>query len=302
MSNGIKYPTLSLNNGIRHPAVVMREFAGHYGEMYGFTHSTGTDDGIRTFADTGQQDAFRHALVHGLYALDVNQSESRSFSSGGLGVPIWTTPSALEQKFKDFAIPAALRNGFANEFFAANPMNQHLQDLWNNGVGTEVVFDYAKQNYFDYSIMPNDAFSALLAGKSKSHPELFMMSDEDIRATTPQLFKTEFLPTTDDLTLLYRGIPLWRSEGSSPDLLDKLSEVFPEVYGGQSRSLRSDLYPVNSPGEEMLLSIGDWNSNTSSYAGLDCGSFSSSNLDGFIAGDYGFTSSSVSYSDFANWL
>jgi hypothetical protein len=55
--------------------VILREFAGIYGQSFGFTHQTGTQNGVRTFAESHNQDAFRHAFVHGTKALELWDKE-----------------------------------------------------------------------------------------------------------------------------------------------------------------------------------------------------------------------------------
>ncbi len=50
------------NFQVHSPPVIMREFAGVYGERFGSITQTVITNGIREFANTSKQDAFRHAF------------------------------------------------------------------------------------------------------------------------------------------------------------------------------------------------------------------------------------------------
>jgi hypothetical protein len=221
MANSIHWPGfLTLNNAVRLPPTVMREYAGSYGVNYGFTKQTGINNGVITYSETPQQDAFRHAFVHGLYALSVNASDSRMVGQGaGLG-------GSLSDRFMSVAAPSAFDLGFANEFFASNPIEQHLHDLWNNGTGIELAYIYAKAHDFNYSLMSNQGFADFIADQIKNNPGLFIFEYTDPRIVNPSLYDLAFIPTSGDISLLHRSISLYNNEGLTPDLIDRLEAYF----------------------------------------------------------------------------
>lgn len=144
---------------------MIREFAGIYGESHGLTTQTGIEDGIRTFANTPEQDAFRHAFVHGVRALE-NWDHERYLNS----LPLFPIRKTNEQLF-DSVSDAALWWGFADEFVAPNPMDQHLMDMWNNGVGVELAREFMLARGGDRSQITNKEFAAFAA--QSLDPKLF---------------------------------------------------------------------------------------------------------------------------------
>ncbi len=219
---------------LRLPPTVMREFAGVYGVEHGLTHQTGDQNGVLTFADTKPQDAFRHAFVHGLKALErVRQRQGYRQSIGVSGA---SQAERFAARVFEGARREALEWGFDNERFARNNLPQHLQDFWNNGVGTDLAWEYLRDHNYDTSNMTNDTFAAYVAGKIKAEPERFILDPtHDPRANDPERFDERYLPP--DAWSIFETLGDLRGNDSS--VRDRLRVKFPERYPkAEDRRLR----------------------------------------------------------------
>jgi hypothetical protein len=227
MSNDLGWPAwiqIDLETfEIHSPPVILREFAGIYGESFGFTHQTGTQNGVRTFAESHNQDAFRHAFVHGTKALELWDKE-RYLNTLPIA-PITKTNEALF----DSIVGSALWWGFANEFTASNVMPQHLQDLWNNGVGVDLAREFMLSRSGNRQTITNDEFAAFVADKIKVSPQRFIMDFEhDPRASNPSNFNLRYLP--DRVEYSHRFVMLLQSGRLTTDLMAQLHAMFPDRY------------------------------------------------------------------------
>ncbi len=216
------------NFEIHSPPVVLREFAGIHGEKHGFTTQSGTVNGVKTFAVSDEQDAFRHAFVHGVKALELFNNEKYLNS-----IPLAPINKSDVQLF-DSVANDALWWGFANEFHAPNRLPQHLKDLWNNGTGIELARRYLAKNRRNLSNMSNDGFAKFVADRIKNQSGLFILKDNDPRANTPALYNTNFLPDdallTGNVAASHRLISLINREGFTPDLMEELHKRFPQKF------------------------------------------------------------------------
>ena len=238
------------------PPQMIREFAGHYGERYGFTQRVGFDEGIVSFASGPDQDAFRHAFVHGLRALEnftkVVDPE----------VPRFLTEEEGHRHF-DEAARKALWWGFANEFFAGNEAGSHLMDLWNNGLGTDLARQLLKKNDWHHADLTNDDFADFVAERVKREGAMFIKNKDDPRATDPALFNQDYLPDdswfSGDVDVWRRLISYFRRPWRRvPPLLDTLAEKFPEKYGGwRERASEADRMFEEFPFEALSINAFD---------------------------------------------
>lgn len=187
------------------PQIRLRRWAGEYGAKNGLTKPIGPDDeGRPRFADTPEHDAFRHAFV-----------AAAKYLSGHKG--IMDDPfGRLPERADEIAASTTIRLGFLNEWYGSNPLEQHLQDYWNNYEGVLLGREALNELGPDVS---NDDLAAYVAGKIKNSPERFILDKQnDPRVKDIKLYETERLP-----------------RGSFGDFFvpDPLIEAFPELYGDQ---------------------------------------------------------------------
>lgn len=131
---------------------ILRSWAGGYGSSFGFTQQTGIVNGIATFANTSQQDAFRHAFVAA--ALYLEQYGRTPQIAGALGV-----------SRDSVATTRALGFGFMNEAYASNPLQNHLKDLWNNFEGVNIAREIIHTYGSDLGPkITNEQLAAVVAG------------------------------------------------------------------------------------------------------------------------------------------
>lgn len=132
------------------------------------------------FENTPEQDAFRHAFVMGGLYLNQVQSPTGELLSG----------EEIDFVVSRTSINANLLMGYLNEQFAENPLNQHLQDYWNNYEGVIL----AREAYRAYSgVISNEQWAAFVAEQIITNPSRFIIGLNDKRLN-PEFFDLTRLP------------------------------------------------------------------------------------------------------------
>ena len=212
---------------IASPAVVFRAWAGEYGAARGLTTKDGEDDGRPTFDPSEKQDAFRHAFVMGAHYLD------------------WTSRVHLPAMAReDVAVFQSLMPGYLNEVVAANPLDQHLMDYWNNYEGIKLAREAYK---IHGERITNDLFADYVAEKVLESAALppgkgrfIHDSMNDARAKKIELFEAERLPP----------------KNLRPPIVE---EAFKDIFERLDTVPEGDLESPAEPGQTGALSTGRGN-------------------------------------------
>ena len=104
---------------------LLREWTGQFGANQGFTASTGIENGVRTYAETPNQHAFRHAFVAGAKYLKAYIEDPSGARKDGIS----------ESVYQKWTADKVLWWGFFNEYRTQNALHATLSHYQNNYEG-----------------------------------------------------------------------------------------------------------------------------------------------------------------------
>ncbi len=127
------------------PAVTYRAWAGRYGAARGLTKRLKSDTkGRPRYKPSKEQDAFRHAFTFAARFLIESDEQMNVGGARGDREGVQPTRAVADARAKG----PALSFGFFNEWYASNPVNEHLKDYWNNYEGIAIAKE-ARNKYGD---------------------------------------------------------------------------------------------------------------------------------------------------------
>ena len=218
--SGIKLPTAWQKDPLASPPTVYRAWAGKYGAKRGLTVFLDNDrHGRPTYDNNDAQDAFRHAFVFGARYLD------------------WISrPHLPAMDTEEAVVTQTLAPGYLNEWFASNPLEQHLKDYWNNYEGILM----AREAYDIYGdSITNDLFADYVAKhvqQSESVPpgsgRLILQADKDPRANDTARYDVKRLPL----------------HGARPA---NVEQTFKDYFKANAKRVQQEATPIAKGGAEF---------------------------------------------------